>query len=402
MELTRREFLQAAGASAVATFGGGAPAFLRAAAQDSARKGDSALVVIQLSGGNDGLNTIVPFRDDLYRKARPTLAIPAGDVLKIDDDLGFHPGMRGCADLLEARKLAVVPGVGYPNPNRSHFESMDIWHTCRRKGRNPRTDGWIGRYLEAGPRGADPGGLHLGGEPQPLALASSEVRVPSIVSPDRFRLEGDAEARKLIRQAAEEKPDNGLLEFVRSSTRSAIEASERLEKSRRGYKPAVEYPNSELAGKLRTVAQLIDAGLGTRIYYLILDGFDTHSQQSGAHESLLRQFGDGLRAFIEDVSRHGHGRRVLVMAFSEFGRRLEENASEGTDHGAAGPMFLAGERVRAGVIGSYPSLSDLDEGDLKHRVDFRRVYATVLEQWLGCKSAPILGGEYEPLPLLKT
>lgn len=383
MGITRRDILKA---GAVLSFGGTVPSVLLRAATAPGRA-DRVLVVVQLSGGNDGLNTVVPFAEDAYRRARPTLAV--ADVLKIDDAVGFHPALRGFADLLEAGRLAVVQGVGYPEPNRSHFESMDIWHTCRRRGREPRTEGWLGRALVPGD---DDPAIHLGGEPQPLALASATLRVPSIASLEEFKLHG-VDGDEVAPMTAE-KRDGELLEFVRGSTASALASAKRVAEAARSYRPAVEYPDSALAQKLRTVAQLVDAGLQTRVYYVMLDGFDTHAKQADAHAALLRQLGDAVSAFVRDAGEHGHP--VLTMAFSEFGRRLEENASGGTDHGAAAPIFLAGG-VRAGLVGRHPSLADLDEGDVKHHTDFRRVYAAVLEKWLGVESAPILGGTYEPV-----
>jgi uncharacterized protein (DUF1501 family) len=326
-------------------------------------------------------------------------------VLKVDADCGFHPSLRGFADLLESGKLAVVQGVGYPNPNRSHFESMDIWHTCYHQT-NRRSDGWLGRYLDAthAVAGRDVPALHLGGEQQPLALAAEDVRVPSIGSLERFRLHGgnDASLSSAIKQLAEadRASTSNLLDFVQTSTSAALTASERVEAAARDYKTETAYPQTALSSKLRTVAQLIDAGLSTRIYYVELDGFDTHSRQAAAHGALLSEFSDAVTAFINDITQHGHGQRVLVMSFSEFGRRVKENASEGTDHGAAAPMFLAGERVRPELIGQQPCLTELDDGDLKSHTDFRQVYATVLEDWLAWQSAPVLGDAYEKLPLV--
>jgi uncharacterized protein (DUF1501 family) len=334
------------------------------------------------------------------------LAIPLGDVLKINDSIGFHPSARGLAELLEIGQLAVVQGVGYPNPNRSHFESMDVWHTCQRKG-TPRSTGWLGRCLDATRQvtDVDAPAIHVGFEKQPLALAAEFVRVPSFGSPETFRLR-DGESQQLgeaIRDLANCRPGpaDPLLGFLQSSTTSALAASERIAAALRDYDTPVTYPDSDLAVRLKTVAQLIDAGLKSRVYYVELDGFDTHSLQAAAHAALLRQLGDAVHAFVDDIAHHGHGDRTLVMSFSEFGRRVAENASAGTDHGAAAPMFLAGSRVRAGLVGEHPSLDDLDDGDLKFHTDFRQVYATLLDRWLGWSSDAVLGGEYMPLDMLK-
>jgi len=407
MKSNRREFLKTTlGASAVVSLGATVPEFLRAAAAAGTDEKETVLVVVQLSGGNDGLNTVIPFSDPAYRSSRPTLAIPASDVLKIDDALGFHPSARGFADLLEDNSLAIVQGVGYADPNRSHFESMDIWHTCQRKS-DSRTTGWLGRYLDASQ--ADKSGvslaLHLGHEKQPFALTAEDVRVPSISSVEGFRLNdgGDKDVRSTISKLASSarQDADSILGFLQSTTTVALEASQRVEQATRDYKTLVIYPASDLATKLKTVAQLIDAGLGTRVYYVTLDGFDTHSQQPAAHAALLSELGGAVSSFIKDIKHHGHGDRVAVLAFSEFGRRVEENASEGTDHGAAAPMFLAGSKVRAGLIGGHPSLTDLEDGDLKFHTDFRAVYATVLESWLGWPSETVLGGRFEPVESFK-
>lgn len=404
---TRRDFLRkiSLGSSAVVSIGATAPQFLlQAAAADSKPSDETILVIVQLSGGNDGLNTVVPFKESAYRKARPTLAVSTDDALKIDGSHGFHPEARGLAELLESNRLAIVQGVGYANPNRSHFESMDIWHTCRRKTA-VRNDGWLGRFLDhtQTESGQDIPAIHLGHEKQPLALSSEKIRVPSVTSLDRFRLQkGNEQLRKTVTQIGNTAPSgNGLLGFVESSTGSALSASQQIEAASGGYKTDISYPDSGLAQKLKTVAQLIDSGLKTRIYYVTLDGFDTHSRQAPAHEALLRELSGALNAFVQDLDEHGHGDRVLTMSFSEFGRRLQENASEGTDHGAAAPVFLAGNQVKAGLIGKHPSVDDLQDGDVKFHTDFRQVYATVLDQWLRIESATILGARFTSISALK-
>lgn len=408
MRTTRRQFLATtAGSAALMSFDSWTPTVLLEAAEQSAAgdRNDAILVVVQLTGGNDGLNTVVPFRDDLYYRARPKLAIPADKVLQISDELGFHPSCAGLAELAKSGELAIVQGVGYPNPNRSHFESMDIWHTCQRKEQRNQ-DGWLGRLLDQRQDawGPDSPAMHLGAEKQPYALAARQVRTPSVQSVERFRLQtaGSGDSFQAIQRLTNAARDNAspLLDFVKTTAQSALTTSQRIEKARREYQSAVEYPGSGLAQKLRTVAQMIDAGLGTRIYYMELDGFDTHSQQADAHTALINEFSQAVKAFWDDLAKHGHADRVLLMSFSEFGRRVQENASEGTDHGAAGPMFLVGRRLRGGLQGRHPSLTDLDDGDLKFHTDFRQVFAAVLEQWFACPSEPILGGKFAPVELL--
>lgn len=406
----RRRFIQSSAGGALAVgIGASMPRCFLDAAESAGGGRDRVLVVVQLSGGNDGLNTVIPYAHDAYRGARPTLALPQSDVLSIDDDFGFHPSLRGMMDLFQDGRAAVVQGVGYDNPNRSHFESMDIWHTCVRKDQ-PRSDGWIGRALDqfANADGGDVPALHLGDQQQPFALASENVRVPTVKALREFQLRGsDPDAlRGLLSDlpaATTDATDPGdLLGFLRTSTQSAIQASQRVSEAAEGYKTEIQYPQSPLAEKLRVVAQLIDAGLKTRVYYLQLDGFDTHAEQGETHSILLREWSDAVSAFVKDMKAHDHGDRVCVMTFSEFGRRVAENASEGTDHGAAGPMFLCGGGLHAGLVGAAPSLTDLEQGDLKYQIDFRRVYAAVLKDWLQADPAPILGRHYDPLPLFAT
>jgi uncharacterized protein (DUF1501 family) len=412
---SRRRFLKtisaAASAGGLISLAPHAPAFLLESAALGADKapGDNVLVVVQLSGGNDGLNTVVPFRDEAYRRRRPSLALDAGQLLKIDSDTGLHPSLRGMSKLLENGQLAIVQGVGYPNPNRSHFESMDIWHTAKASAKERKT-GWLGRAMDArqaelGASG-DPPSLHLGEESQPLALAARDVPSPSIRSLAQFRLDtgGDDRQRAAIEGAirAPRSATSDLLKFVQTRSTSALEVSRRIEASSSVYKTATNYPATPLATKLKQIAQLIDAGLNTRIYYVTLDGFDTHSDQAAAHSALLDQLSGALAAFAEDLAAHSQLDRVMAVVFSEFGRRVEENSSRGTDHGAAAPLFLVGSRVRPGLIGKQPRLDDLQDGDLKHHTDFRAIYAALLEKWLHWPSAPILGDGHMPADVLQS
>lgn len=401
---SRREFLRAGIAtSTVISFSATVPAFWRQVAAQSPQRSDRILVVLQLSGGNDGLNTVIPFRDPRYYQSRPVLAIPPKDVLKINDELGLHPSLRAAVELWESGRMAVIQGVGYPQPNRSHFESMDIWHSCYRKDQQ-RRDGWLGRYLESvNPSDGLPA-LHLGQEAQPLALASRQVRVPSIASVDEFRLQGaESLAKDVVRLASQRREQPGeLLDFIQANSQTALKASAQLEQIIRQTPRSLSYPRTALGDKLSVIARLIGADLPTRVYYLALDGFDTHSQQAAAHAGLLNQWSTAIKAFFDDLAMQANAERVLLFSFSEFGRRVRENASEGTDHGAAAPVFLFGPAVQAGIHGAHPSLSDLEDGDLKFHTDFRRVYATLLETWFGATNTQsILGGNFPPLPVLK-
>lgn len=393
MNTTRRRFLADVSASAATagliSLAQATPLFLtQSAAAGAEQKGESILVVVQLSGGNDGLNTVIPYKHELYRKARPSLVQDAATVIKLKDDLGLHTALKGFGKLWEAGQLAIVQGVGYPNPNRSHFESMDIWHTANLK-LGDRTSGWLGRTFDqlklAQPEQLSSPALHLGGEEQPLALAARDVPTPSITSLEQFKLDtGKSESRRqaIESAAAVRSADNDLLKFVSTRSTAALKLSHHLEQSAQDYSTSVKYPETQLAGKLKQVAQLIDAGLGNRVYYVTLDGFDTHSDQAAAHQGLLQQLGDALAAFREDLQVHGHQDRVASLIFSEFGRRVQENSSRGTDHGAAAPAFVIGSKVKAGLIGKHPKLDDLDDGDLKFHTDFRAVYSSLLTNWL--------------------
>jgi uncharacterized protein (DUF1501 family) len=416
MHPTRREFLRLGlGTSALLACGTSVPTFLARSAAALASQQATAnrvLVVVQLDGGNDGLNTIVPFTDDNYRLRRPRLALPAASLHRLNDRIGLHPALTGLMRLHEDRQLAVVQSVGYPNPNRSHFESMAIWHTARPEpGRE--TPGWLARCIDQ--RFAAPGGdapaLHISESLLPQALHGGQRHVPSLASLEQFRrrlgIPNDpaaAEQRAALDQVSslQRGADGSLLQFVERSTVLTYASSARLEGVLNNQNAATGYPeNFGLARRLRLIAQFIRAGLGTSIYYTQIGGFDTHANQFSTHSNLLLEVGSSLRSFLEDLNRMGEANRVLVLVFSEFGRRLAENASAGTDHGTAAPVLLMGPRVQPGIHGPDPNLQDLEDGDPRHAIDFRRVYATVLDQWLSCPSQAILGGPFAQLPLLQ-
>lgn len=409
--LLRRQFLERSllAASGIGIGSAIAPKWLQGASGSLDDQAGRVLVVIQFSGGNDGLNTVIPIRDPEYKKQRPKLAIAAADAISLPQDLALHPSLKGVAGLLEQDRFMIVQGVGYPSPNRSHFESMDIWHSCATKEKRGRT-GWLGRWLDEKHAGdanttlQDTPAMHLGAEVQPFALTALNVQVPSLSSIEQFRFKVDAggnEASSQPKMQASEKPvdTNDLLDFVAGTTESAVTSSARIEKALSQSKSTTDFPDSQLGQKLQVIARLIKAGLQTSVYYVTLDGFDTHAQQPAAHAALLSQWSEALAAFVKFLEASGDLERTLVMTFSEFGRRVAENASEGTDHGAAAPMFFAGAKLKEPIVGKYPSLTDLDDGDLKHHTDFRAVYAAVFEQWLRTPADGPLGGKFSSLDL---
>lgn len=409
MNATRRAFLKASlTGGSLASLGLTVPGFLSRtalAAPSSDKPGakETILVVIQLTGGNDGLNTVIPYNDDLYAKYRPTLKIAKSQVKKLDDRVGLHPQMDGLAGLLQDHSLCVIQGVGYPNPDQSHFRSMDIWQAASTD--KELTEGWLGKALKKLPAGAPSFHLAANNETSPLALTGAPARVPSITSLADFQLKVEAasgaekrDQRAIIEGTA--KPTGsqaGLIDFVRRTAVNTYDSSKRLQEIAKNYQPKVPYPQTNLANKLKIAAQLIDADLGARLFYVSMDGYDTHANQQQAHATLLKTLSDAMTAFYKDLSARGHKDRVLLMTFSEFGRRAKENGSKGTDHGSAAPMFLVGGKVKSGVVGAHPDLAKLEMGNLVHHTDFRQVYAAVLDRWMGIDSKEVLGKAFTPV-----
>ncbi|WP_435011009.1 DUF1501 domain-containing protein [Tundrisphaera lichenicola] len=389
--LPRRDFLRSLPLISLAPT---IPGFLARSAKALSPEAEGRiLVVIQLDGGNDGINTVVPFGDEGYAKHRKTLKLETDRLIKVSDGIGLHPAMGGAGKLLESGRLAIVPGVGYPNPNRSHFESMAIWQTARLDPEEHSGPGWIGRSLDAsGGRGDS---LYVGPGTIPAAIRGRRAQASAIERIDDLTL-----APGLARQV-EPRPGDDLTAFVRRSTLDAYAGADRLAELARLEDSSAQYPSTGLGGRLKLVSRLIKGGYASRVFYTTQGGYDTHSAQASTHFGLLNELSGALRAFLDDLEASKLADRVLVLAFSEFGRRVAENGSSGTDHGTAGPVLLAGSGVLPGLVGSYPSLTDLDSGDLKMSVDFRQVYATVLQGWLGLTSEGSLGGSYSALPLLK-
>lgn len=394
----------AAGALLPARAFGATPWPLRTLAGE-ARSAAPCLVLIQLTGGNDGLNTVIPHEDDAYHRARPGLAIPADRVQHLAAGIGLHPNLeRLHAEFAEGR-LAIVQGAGYPQPNRSHFISLEIWHTGHPSGRNSGP-GWIGRLMELR-HGADalPNRVvHIGGQ-APYALHSSRHPAAALVHPQSYRFAGEVADLAAAKEetAAPMCEDSGQarrLAFLRSVRRDAEASSSEVRAAVAGHKPLVEYPSDAFARSLSTAAALIAGGVGAEVLSLELGGFDTHTDQRRRHDALMARLDAGLGAFLAELRVLPQAARTLVVVYSEFGRRVAQNGSGGTDHGAAGPMFVAGPCATGGLFGRAPSLTQLDAGDLVHTTDFRAVFGSAAEALFGVRSEALFGERHPPLALV--
>jgi uncharacterized protein (DUF1501 family) len=388
--------------------------------QQPSGKDGKILVVVQLSGGNDGLSTVIPYGDDAYYRARTNISHPADKILKLNDYVGLHPNLTALKGLYDHGDLAVIQGVGYPNPNRSHFRATDIWQSAQPQNEQP-ADGWLGRYFDNTCPGCDP---HVGisiGETLPLAMQGVKVFPLSFERPDSYRYNGrdkihylklnqaDAPSGDITALKSPVKPPTSTpivtadtqLDFLHRTAMDAQISSQDILRATRAHTPGITYPPGDFGNGLRTVAAMIAGGLPTRVYYVSLSGFDTHAAQLGRHDGLMKQLNDGLSAFWKDMTQQKNDQRVMLMTFSEFGRRVQQNASNGTDHGAAAPMFVLGSSIQQGLVGKHPSLTNLDQGDLKYLIDFRSVYASVLQNWLETPSKPILGDQFPTLSIVK-
>lgn len=385
MPLDRRDFLKYSALAVAAT--SGMPGFLaRAATQAS---GTRTLVVIQLTGGNDGLNTLIPYSNGAYYAARPNIAIPKKDVLTLTPDLGMHPALKPLMRLWDAGQLAWMENVGYPNPNRSHFASMAIWHTA--DPLQAQAEGWIGRIAE---KIGDPFCASNLGSVTPLALQAANFSLPSIDSVDNFQVKLPAGLDGAF-QALLNTARSGEAAYLQRATRQMLANTHRVQQNVSKYRPGAQYPEGRFAAQLQDAARLIAAGTGQRVLYVILGNFDTHAGQRAEQDELLGQLAAGLAAFQADLEAQGLAERVMVMGFSEFGRRVAENASAGTDHGKGSVMFALGRGVKGGIHGDSPDLENLSEGDIQYKQDFRGVYAEALTKWLGLDAREILRGDFQ-------
>jgi uncharacterized protein (DUF1501 family) len=376
--------------------------------QTTQRDKPPVLVVVQLSGGNDFMNTLIPFTQGIYYDTRPTVGIPEGEVLPISDTLAFHPAAAPLRELFREGHAAVVQGIGYENSSRSHFRALDIWHTCEPE--KVATEGWLAKVIrELDPQGENPLTAVSFGRGLPRALAAPGVRATSVDNLDTYGLLNGIEAEAQRQQDLEVfkrmyTPAVGaglVADYLRETGQNVLTGAERLKEATQRYHSDVTYAENTIAKSLRDVARVHTAGLGTRLFYTQHGGYDHHAQELPSHARLLGELSGALTTFVQDLREHDAADEVAILVFTEFGRRIKDNGS-GTDHGSGGGAFVIGERVKGGLYSEYPSLAPgdwLNGEDLRHTVDFRSVYSTMLEQWLRLDPRPVVGGSYEQLPL---
>jgi uncharacterized protein (DUF1501 family) len=368
---------------------------LRDAPADKARR----LIVVQLSGGNDGLNTIIPYRNDLYYKARPTLALKETEgILPLSGDLGLHPKMTGLKGLYDQGQLAVLNAVGYPNPDRSHFRSMDIWQTGS-GSEQLLTTGWLGRYLDSSCVGCElPYQALEVDDTLSLALKGQFHKGLAVKTPGKLHQLTQSHYLSRLSQEAAPAAASSELDYLYKTLAETASSADYLYEKSKIHTSTATYPNTDLGRNLKTTAELITSGVESRVYYLALSGFDTHVRQHEQQGRLLGELSDGLAALAADLQKSGEWENTLVMVFSEFGRRVTQNASNGTDHGTANNVFLlSGALRKPGLLNAPASLADLDQGDLRYQVDFRSLYASILSDWLGADDKLVLGSGIERL-----
>ena len=397
MSTNRRNFIKQSALLSAGTLM--VPGFLKASIPGATDKKQQKLVVIQLSGGNDGLNTIIPYRNDIYYQLRPQLAIPKNEVLKGTDDLGFHPSLTGLKSLYDNGEVTIINSVGYPNPDRSHFRSMDIWHTASGAGEY-RSYGWLGKYLDSACTSCNAHRAIEVDDALSLAMKGTTRKGLSVTNPQQlYQTTRDGSIRRFA--ASDKKQESGNLGYLYKTMAETTASAEYVYQTSKRYKSTLGYPNHELGKNLKLIARLINSGIDTEVFYVSLGGFDTHAGQARRHQQLLTRYSESLAVFVKDLKAGGNWSNTLVMTFSEFGRRVKQNGSNGTDHGTANNLFLMGGSLKKpGFYNDPPDLTRLDADDLIYQVDFRSVYATILEKWMGTSSHPILGGRFDVLSFI--
>ncbi|RYZ20241.1 MAG: DUF1501 domain-containing protein [Chitinophagaceae bacterium] len=400
MLIQRRTFLQTGSLATAALF---LPKFLKAfEAPHAVPPGNKVVVVLQLSGGNDGLNTVIPVRNDLYYQARPRLGIARGKALSITDEAGLHPALTALADAYHDGSLGILNSVGYPNPDRSHFRSMDIWQSASAASDYWNT-GWLGRYLDAQCQGCSQPTQALEID-DTLSLALKGKDFNGLALKDPKRLYGTANERffkQVAGQYGSDHHDEQPVDYLYKTMAGTLSSADYIFKQSRLHPTGATYPSTGLGKDLKTIASLIFSDINTKVYYVSLGSFDTHVNQEAQQQRLFTELNDAVAAFMADMKAAGRWNDVLLFSFSEFGRRVAQNASGGTDHGTANNMFLlSGGLKQQGLLNALPNLGNLNDGDLQHSVDFKQVYATILNKWLGADDRAILEKKYEYLPFI--
>lgn len=399
MLIKRKSFIQIGSLATASVF---VPKFLKAFETPAAvPQGNKVVVIIQLSGGNDGLNTVIPFRNDLYYKNRPKLGIQKGEALMLTDEAGLHPSLTAFKELYDDGSLGIFNSVGYPNPDKSHFRSMDIWHTAS-KSTDYWNTGWIGRYLDAQCAGCDKPTQALEID-DVLSLALKGEHIKGLALEDPKRLYNTSQEKYFKEILANHKADahEQPVEYLYKTMAETISSADYIFKQSKQRPSAETYPDTELGKGLKTIASLIFSDINTKVYYISLGSFDTHINQEFQQKRLFNELNGAVKAFVKDLKANNRFDDVLLFSFSEFGRRVAQNASGGTDHGKANNMFfVSGALQQKGIYNALPDLSKLDDGDLQFQLDFRAVYATVLEKWLGADAEPILKQKMQLLPFI--
>lgn len=395
MVIKRREFLQV---GSLATASLMLPKFLKAFEQNQfVPPGNKVVVVLQLSGGNDGLNTVIPIRNDIYYKSRPRLGIQKAEALGLTDEVGLNPALKAFADLYNDGSLGIINNVGYPNPDRSHFRSMDIWHTASNSN-DYWNSGWLGRYLDAQCKGCNkPTNILELDDVLSLALKGEEYKGLAFKDPRRLYGTSQEQFFKDVSQSSIQHIETSS-DYLYKTLAETISSAEYIFQKSKMNASSSEYPKTDLGNSLKTIASLIFSDINTKVYYVSLGSFDTHVNQESQQKRLFIEMNDAVSAFVKDVKQKNRFEDVLLFSFSEFGRRVAQNASGGTDHGTANNMFLvSGGLKEKGIINDLPDLADLDNGDLKYKVDFKEVYATILNKWLNIDDRIILKNNFKKM-----
>jgi uncharacterized protein (DUF1501 family) len=396
MLFKRRKFLQVGSLATAACM---VPNFLKAFEKKAlVPPGNKVLVILQLSGGNDGLNTLIPIRNDFYYRLRPRLGILKDQALLLTDEVGLHPALTGFKELYDDGSLGILNSVGYPNPDRSHFRSMDIWHSAS-DSREYLSTGWIGRYLDAQCAGCDKPTQALEiDDVLSMALKGEQVKGLAMRDPKRLYTASNEKYFKEIISTHQDKPGEQPVDYLYKTMAETVSSADYIFQQSRLHPTSYLYPKTELGKSFQTMASLIFSDVNTKVYYVSLGSFDTHVNQGGQQQRLFGQMNEAISSFVKDLKANGRFNDVLITTFSEFGRRVSQNASGGTDHGTANNMFFIGGGLKQkGVLNPLPDLNDLQDGDLKYNVDFKDVYATILKNWLNADDMKILGKQFDHL-----